>query len=845
MLRSAFTSILLATSSVLATTATDIPPLDVVPDTYLIELKKGHQLPELIDSLKGLCVTVNSLDHKLFKAVSCKTNSTTEGPVNIEMLKGISAADNVSPVQTATFPVMPKGDWSGAIIDKNMPTRRDPATSESNDAYAPHIMAQVDQLHAEGINGTGIKVAILDSGIDYNHSDLGGCFGPGCLVSFGADLSGDPHSDSDAPEIPMDCMVPNGHGTGVAGVLAGRTNAFGFGGVAPGVSVGSYKVIDCHGKVRTDRVIEAINKAFDDGADIISITFELPIAWRYSPVAVAISRVVHSGTMCIVTAGNSGELGPFHSRALASANGAISAASVNNVVTPAFVPRYTFSTDNGPSSVFEFQSGPYGEWTAHPSYQLWSPSLEKGHDACSGLPEGSDFKFNNNTVFLITDSGKCSIADQAAQIKKAKGRYVLAYSEGSILEEMESLAFGTVPISVGKSWMKALLQGKSLTVTLDPTHALRVVPNEATGGAIDSKSSWGPDWELNIKPQVAAPGKDLPLARGTRDHALIESLLSCTARPLKYNDASQFFDQLAPPAQQGAGLLQAHAAVHTRARVMPPSISFKDLDTNRPALPVEITIISDAEGEVEYTLGYTPAITVYTMEKESLQPAQSPTPLEVVEGSHMQNTGRLVFSEDTVEIPPGQSATIKVWASHPEDLDAERLPLWSGYITVSGSDGSRMSIPYQGLAGSLRKHRVLQDEDVLVGTEVNYTSPISIRQATPEHVFRLPLGRPGRGEGPLIYFSPKMALRRVTIDIATRDGKDGVLTVFGRPRDFQLNWLGPGADYVWRWNGRLEDGRRAPTGTYYIVVRALRIFVDANDDDDYDVVKKRVAIAYY
>ena len=42
-----------------------------------------------------------------------------------------------------------------------------------------------------GYTGKGVKVAVMDTGIDYHHPDLGGCFGPGCRVAFGYDLVGD------------------------------------------------------------------------------------------------------------------------------------------------------------------------------------------------------------------------------------------------------------------------------------------------------------------------------------------------------------------------------------------------------------------------------------------------------------------------------------------------------------------------------------------------------------------------------------------------------------------------------------------------------------------------------
>src|SRR5204862_58319 len=73
-----------------------------------------------------------------------------------------------------------------------------------------------------GLTGRGVRVAVMDTGIDFDHPDLGGCFGRGCRVEKGYDFVGDAFNGDDlspivAPDpIPDDC---NGHGTHVAGII--------------------------------------------------------------------------------------------------------------------------------------------------------------------------------------------------------------------------------------------------------------------------------------------------------------------------------------------------------------------------------------------------------------------------------------------------------------------------------------------------------------------------------------------------------------------------------------------------------------------------------------------------
>lgn len=61
-----------------------------------------------------------------------------------------------------------------------------------------------------------MKIAIMDTGVDYEHPALGGCFGPGCKISFGHAFVGDDGAYLDGPD-PLTKCVAGGHGTHVAG----------------------------------------------------------------------------------------------------------------------------------------------------------------------------------------------------------------------------------------------------------------------------------------------------------------------------------------------------------------------------------------------------------------------------------------------------------------------------------------------------------------------------------------------------------------------------------------------------------------------------------------------------
>lgn len=106
------------------------------------------------------------------------------------------------------------------------------------------------------LKGEGIKIAILDTGVDYRHPDLrGDCFGqPECKVVGGYDVM---NKDDD----PID---DQGHGTHVVFIAAGNG---GLKGVAPEAKIFAYKVLNEDGSGNYDDIIEVIERVLDPNGD--------------------------------------------------------------------------------------------------------------------------------------------------------------------------------------------------------------------------------------------------------------------------------------------------------------------------------------------------------------------------------------------------------------------------------------------------------------------------------------------------------------------------------------------------------------------------------------------------
>jgi len=103
-------------------------------------------------------------------------------------------------------------------------------------------------------NGEGVKVGILDSGIDYNNPALGGGFGPGFKVAGGYDFV---NNDND----PMD---DDGHGTSVAGVIAANGELIG---IAPKATLYAFKVMNAWGWGWSNNTITALERCVDLNQD--------------------------------------------------------------------------------------------------------------------------------------------------------------------------------------------------------------------------------------------------------------------------------------------------------------------------------------------------------------------------------------------------------------------------------------------------------------------------------------------------------------------------------------------------------------------------------------------------
>ena len=168
-----------------------------------------------------------------------------------------------------------------------------------------------------GFDGTGIIIAVIDTGVDYNHPDLFG-FGNDGKVVGGYDFVDNDNS-------PMDT---NGHGTEVAGIISADGQ---LKGVAPKSKILAYRVSENGEAVSSDLIIKAIEQAVKDKADIINIS--LGVNLTSNKIDQAVNKAIEQGVVVVTAAGNHGpELGSIGSPGI-NPNTITVGATYNNITS--------------------------------------------------------------------------------------------------------------------------------------------------------------------------------------------------------------------------------------------------------------------------------------------------------------------------------------------------------------------------------------------------------------------------------------------------------------------------------------------------------------------------------
>ncbi|SEE17276.1 S8 family serine peptidase [Ruania alba] len=629
-------------------------------------------------------------------------NMTDDGAALMARAEGVQA---VYPVLTVSVP----------------PT---PTSTEKPEMGTAVTLTGADITQSElGYTGAGVRVGIIDTGVDYDHPDLGGTGEdttfPTDRVPVGYDFVGDDYNaDSGSaayqPEPrpdddPDDCQ---GHGTHVAGIAgaSGDPTADGVRGVAPDVTFGAYRVFGCDGSTTSDIMISALERALADGMDVVNMSIGAAFAtWPEYPTSVASSALVDAGVVVVASAGNSGDLGLWATGAPGTGSDVIGVASYDNVEFT--TTSFTTEPDGGVYPYITASGG--GEAPTSGTLPL---AVADAPLACE--PLAGDY----TGQAVVVQRGDCSFHIKGVHAEEAGAAAMVLYNNVDGL--VSPTVAGDPPVTIPVAAL-SLADGANLVAAIEDGSATDLawsdevisVPNP-TAGLISDFSSYGMAADLSLKPDLGAPGGQIwstvPLeqggygskngtsmaaphvaggiallleARADLGPAEILDVLQNSADPTLWS-LNTDVGLLEPVFRQGAGMLDIDDAILSTVRVSPGELSLGESEGG----PVSetLTVQNDGAQDVTYTITHEDAIST----------AGNPDDPGFFYGEST------VDVRESVTVPAGGEVSFDVTVSPAADLEQA---LYGGYLTLMPEDGEPVRVPYAGFAGDYQDLPLLGD----------------------------------------------------------------------------------------------------------------------------------------
>jgi subtilisin family serine protease len=412
-----------------------------------------------------------------------------------------------------------------------------------------------------GLTGKGVKIGIIDTGIDYYHADFGGsgkasdfaaddgltigtpAF-PNAKVAGGYDFVGDnfdpastdPAKNTPKPDPdPLDCATAkggDGHGTHVAGIAAGEgvlsdgstfkgpynadiyaNNTFSVGpGVAPEATLYAYRVFGCTGGTPSSIVAAAIDRAVKDGVNVINMSLGSPYGGGESPDSVAVQNAAQAGVTVVTAAGNESQ-SAFTVGAPSTTNEAISVAAEDT--TENFPGAHL-----GDAAGLSVSAENANDFTI-PDAGITGPlRVLQSAPGTIGLGcDASDYSAVKPGDIVVTRRGVCARTDRVKLGQAAGAAAVIMVNTADTFPPFEGKLQGvTIPfLGVKSSDGPTLLAADGATVTVTPS---AIIANPSFT-QLAGFTSGGPRTGDNaLKPDVTAPGVGIASALvGSGDQA--------------------------------------------------------------------------------------------------------------------------------------------------------------------------------------------------------------------------------------------------------------------------------------------------------------------------------------
>ena len=617
----------------------------------------------------------------------------------------------------------------------------------------PYIGAAAAQ--AAGKDGSGARVAVLDSGIDYTHRNLGG---PGTTAAYATAVATFPNSYFPSTKVvggfdfvgslwtgaagspprtedpnPIDDGPGGGHGTHVSDIIAGKSADGSHVGVAPGAQLYALKVCSsvstsCNGVALLKAVDFALDPNQDgsmtDAVDVMNLSLGSNYGMQEDDLTEALNQAVSFGVVVVAAAGNAGNR-PY---IVSSPSVGPPVISVAQTQVPS-AKSYPLVINSPAAIAGTYRNTETVEWSPV-DHTVTGDVAFVGR----GCPAGSISATNPDDPYLADPAGKIALIDRGAcavswKIDRAVAAGATAVVIGLVAAgDPVSFSYGggthfaptLIITQADANLIKAQLAlPVVVNATISPDNAIPLV------GSIVSSSARGPSVSFNsIKPEIGAPGASVSAQYGTG------------TGETAFGGTSGATPMVAGSAAILVGAIPGIEPMEVKARLMNTA---ETQIFNNPALSpgylAPITRIGAGEVRVDKALSATAAAWVEDADSAALSFGYHAVSGTAVfeRNVHVQNTGSRskTFDVDasfryawkaasgavevraprTVRVAAGRSQEFKVMIIvHPE-----KLPAWNinggsrggngalldglemdGYLTLTAG-GETLSLPWQVL----------------------------------------------------------------------------------------------------------------------------------------------------
>ncbi|GES81884.1 subtilisin-like protease [Rhizophagus clarus] len=700
---------------------------NIVPNSYILEFNGDQSKDQSESFINSFAKSIKSeginykvretFNQKVFNGVSIKLDNDNDIS-KIEKLKCVKNVWPVVKIQRTEF-----------TIEKD---------NGSNSQNFRDLIGFVEsnESNRNETNCSNVKVGILDTGVDYNHQALGGCFKKeGCKVQFGFDFVGDDFNGSNEPkpdDDPLDECV--GHGTHAAGIIAGEDSANNVTGIAPKAILGAYRIFGCNGTTTNDIVIKAMEKAFEDGMNIINLSLVSGNnAWFGTPESLVAEKLTQNGVFVVAPAGTSGDNGIFKISSPSTAPGVISVASVDTDQINSFFIQP--SCNSNLKIQYLTQDGePIKLENSFPIVPTSNVTNSK-NDACDVINKDLTGK-----VALVRRGG-CDDSTKIDQVRVAGASAIVIYNDVSGIatpkfsSEGISTPVGMISCEDGITLFNLIQKNQNLTVQF-PEESVLI--NNPSTLKVSSFSSFGPTNELDIKPDIAAPGKNIksifPVSLGsfksisgtsvsapfvTGALALylqdkekskpetVRNVLQINAKPItiknsKVGEENKNSLIASTILQQGSGLISLSDALSSTIMTSPSKLALND-SAHFNGKKRCITLTNIGKETTKFTFNHLPAQSINGYDGINLVPANSPITTNTF--------ANVKFSKSSIRLRPGESQDINLSFTPPKEENEINNSLYSGYIVITDSSTKKRSyVSYMGMKGSLKNLPIIDDQ---------------------------------------------------------------------------------------------------------------------------------------